>query len=135
MTIYSAQTSEFFEDRSFKDRPDPELILEAIRQGAAVFGVGEEPKSLPSQIDDVANEGIRLQRDDNKKTTEKKEKEKEKYSAKPTKEKKPIKQIQSNDPVQEYDDVVTRAGKSNDDLESTTDTIDVIDVSHHLILR
>ncbi|KAI9557973.1 hypothetical protein GHT06_014726 [Daphnia sinensis] len=119
------KTSEFFEeDRSFKDRPEPELILAAIRQSAAAaLGVGEEQKALPAQIDDVANEGIRLQRDDNKKTAEKKEKEKEKYSAKPTKEKKPVKQTtQSNDPVQEYDDVVTRSGKSKDDAESTTDT-------------
>ncbi|XP_059351728.1 uncharacterized protein LOC130702582 isoform X2 [Daphnia carinata] len=118
------KTSEFFEeDRSFKDRPDPELILAAIRQSAAAaLGVGEEQKVLPAQIDDVANEGIRLQRDDNKKTAEKKEKEKEKYSAKPTKEKKPVKPTQSNDPVQEYDDIVTRSGKSKDDAESTTDT-------------
>lgn len=124
-----AQTSEFFEeDRSFKDRPEPELILAAIRQSAAaVLAVGEEQKVLPSQIDDVANEGIRLQRDDNKKTTEKKEKEKEKYLAKPSKEKKPVKQMASNDPVQEYDDIATRSGKSKDDAESTTDT--TLDVS------
>lgn len=118
------KTSEFFEeDRSFKDRPEPELILAAIRQSAAaVLAVGGEQKVLPSQIDDVANEGIRLQRDDNKKTTEKKEKEKEKYLAKPSKEKKPVKQMASNDPVQEYDDIATRSGKSKDDAESTTDT-------------
>ncbi|KZS11323.1 Uncharacterized protein APZ42_024068 [Daphnia magna] len=118
------KTSEFFEeDRSFKDRPEPELILAAIRQSAAAaLAVGEEQKVLPSQIDDVANEGIRLQRDDNKKTTEKKEKEKEKYLAKPSKEKKPVKQMASNDPVQEYDDIATRSGKSKDDAESTTDT-------------
>lgn len=127
--LLHAQTSEFFEeDRSFKDRPEPELILAAIRQSAAaVLAVGEEQKVLPSQIDDVANEGIRLQRDDNKKTTEKKEKEKEKYLAKPSKEKKPVKQMASNDPVQEYDDIATRSGKSKDDAESTTDT--TLDVS------
>jgi hypothetical protein len=73
-----------------------------------------------------------LEREDNKKMAEKKEKEKEKYLlAKPSKEKKPTKTIQSNDPVQEYDDVITRGGKSKDDSvqESTTDTTAVVDVS------
>lgn len=71
-----------------------------------------------------------MEREDNKKMAEKKEKEKEKYLlAKPSKEKKPTKTIQSNDPVQEYDDVITRGGKSKDDSESTTDTTAVVDVS------
>nr|CAH0105681.1 unnamed protein product [Daphnia galeata] len=121
------KTSEFFEeDRSFKDRPEPELILAALRSSAAAaaLAVGEESKTLPAQIDDITNEGIRLEREDNKKMAEKKEKEKEKYLlAKPSKEKKPTKTIQSNDPVQEYDDIITRAGKSKDDIESTTDTV------------
>lgn len=121
------KTSEFFEeDRSFKDRPEPELILAALRSSAAAaaLGVGEESKTLPAQIDDITNEGIRLEREDNKKMAEKKEKEKEKYLlAKPSKEKKPTKTIQSNDPVQEYDDIITRGGKSKDDIESTTDTV------------
>ncbi len=130
--FWNGQTSDFFEeDRSFKDRADPELILAAIRSGAAAaLGVGEEAKTLPERIDDIANEGVRLEREDNKKTAEKKEKEKEKYLlAKPSKEKKPIKAIPSNDPVQEYDDVITRGGKSNDETESTTVTAAVIDVS------
>ncbi|XP_046459899.1 uncharacterized abhydrolase domain-containing protein DDB_G0269086-like [Daphnia pulex] len=118
------KTGEFFEeDRSFKDRADPELILAAIRSGAAA-ALGVEAKTLPERIDDVTNEGVRLEREDNKKTAEKKEKEKEKYLlAKPSKEKKPTKAIPSNDPVQEYDDVITRGGKSNDETESTTDAV------------
>ncbi|EFX87274.1 hypothetical protein DAPPUDRAFT_307137 [Daphnia pulex] len=122
------KTGEFFEeDRSFKDRADPELILAAIRSGAAA-ALGVEAKTLPERIDDVTNEGVRLEREDNKKTAEKKEKEKEKYLlAKPSKEKKPTKAIPSNDPVQEYDDVITRGGKSNDETESTTDAAAVVD--------
>lgn len=137
--FFQIKTSEFFEeDRSFKDRPEPELILAALRSSAAAaaLGVGEESKTLPAQIDDITNEGIRLEREDNKKMAEKKEKEKEKYLlAKPSKEKKPTKTIQSNDPVQEYDDIITRGGKSKDDIESTTDTVVDVSVSYFISLK
>lgn len=69
--------------------------------------------ALHADADDIANEGIRLERDDKK--TEKKEKEKEKYLSKPLlKEKKPSKVIVSDDPTQEYDDQI-RGGRSKDE--------------------
>lgn len=121
------QTSEFFEeDRSFKDRPE-DLILAAIRQTAL-----DEQKNLAEKlanknldalnVDDIANEGIRLERDDKK--TDKKEKEKEKYPVKPSlKEKKPSKPIvsSSDDPVQEYDEL-SRSGRAKDETASNTES-------------
>ena len=70
--------------------------------------------------DDIANDGIRLERDDKK--TEKKTNEKEKYLSKPLlKEKKPTKFIISDDPVQEYViDDQNRGGRADDSQTEST---------------
>ena len=117
------QNSEFFEeDRSFKDRPE-DLILEAIRQGALDEKKLLETKNLDvlhANSDDAANEGIRLERDD------KKSDKKEKFTSKPSlKEKKPIKPIVSDDPVQEYEDPI-RGGRANEESQSNAEAVEVL---------
>ena len=110
----------FEEDRSFKDRPEDSILAALQRQGTMDSAVLAEKLAAAKNldglvVDDMTNEGIRLERDDKKSEDKKKEKEKLLVKMKEKKtgvsSSKPVlaTSSSSDDPVQEYEEPIRGA--------------------------
>lgn len=111
----------FEEDRSFKDRPEDSILAALQRQGTMDSAVLAEKLAAAKNldglvVDDMTNEGIRLERDDKKSEDKKKEKEKLLVKMKEKKtgvsSSKPVlatSSSSSDDPVQEYEEPIRGA--------------------------
>lgn len=120
----------FEEDRSFKDRPEDSILAALQRQGTMDSAVLAEKLAAAKNldglvVDDMTNEGIRLERDDKKSEDKKKEKEKLLVKMKEKKtgvsSSKPVlatSSSSSDDPVQEYEEPI-RGARAEDQVGAT----------------